>query len=83
MSTPLNPTGAFTGLGGNFNIGAGYNLDKKNTIFGEFMWNNLPGGIVDECPACPRPAREYQSLLSDSKLEASRGQHPWVSLGAL
>ena len=45
VSTPLNPTGAYTGLSGNFDVGAGMNLDKKNSIMGEFLWSGLPGSV--------------------------------------
>ena len=46
VSTPLNPTGAYTGVSGNFNVGAGYNLNKKNSISGEFLWSGLPTDLV-------------------------------------
>jgi hypothetical protein len=45
VSTPLNPTGQFAGVSGNFVSGGGYNIDKKNAIIGEFMWSGLPPNI--------------------------------------
>src|SRR5215813_10115982 len=42
VTAPLNPTGAYAGVSGNFNIGAGYNLNNKNSITGEFLWSGLP-----------------------------------------
>jgi hypothetical protein len=45
VSTPLNPTGAYTGVSGNFNFGAGYNLNAKNSISGEFLWSGLPADV--------------------------------------
>lgn len=45
VSTPLNPTGQYVGVSGNFSTGVGYNLDKKNTIFGQFMWSGLPANV--------------------------------------
>src|SRR5438105_657980 len=42
VSTPLNPTARYVGVGGNFTTAAGYNLDKHNSILGEFTWNGLP-----------------------------------------
>jgi hypothetical protein len=45
VSTPLNPTGAYTGVSGNFNFGVGYNLDSKNSISGEFLWSGLPPDV--------------------------------------
>ena len=46
ISTPLNPTGAYTGVSGNFNFGAGYNIDRKNSITGEFLWSGLPADLA-------------------------------------
>ena len=45
VSTPLNPTGRYVGVSGNFTTGIGYNIDKKNTIFGQFMWSGLPANV--------------------------------------
>ncbi|HWB85993.1 MAG TPA: outer membrane beta-barrel protein [Bryobacteraceae bacterium] len=42
VSTPLNPTGSFAGVSGNFAVGAGYNIDKRHSVIGEFMWSGLP-----------------------------------------
>ena len=42
MSTPLNRTGKYTSLSGTFSAGAGYNINKRNAIIGEFMWSALP-----------------------------------------
>jgi hypothetical protein len=50
ITTPMNPTGAYTGVSGNFNMGAGYALDKKNSITGEFMWNGLPTDVTNIHP---------------------------------
>jgi len=45
ISTPLNPTAQFAGTSGNFATGAGYNLDKHNSLGAEFMWNGLPTNL--------------------------------------
>lgn len=45
VSTPLNPTGAYTGVSGNFNFGMGYKIDSKNSISGEFLWSGLPTNL--------------------------------------
>ena len=45
VSTPLNPTGAYTGVSGNINLGAGYNQNAKNSISGEFLWSGLPADV--------------------------------------
>jgi hypothetical protein len=46
ISTPLNPTGNYTGVSGNFNVGAGYNLNRSNSITGEFMYSGLPTSLT-------------------------------------
>ena len=45
VDTPLNPTGRYVGVSGNFLVGAGYNIDKHNAIIGEFGWTGLPSNI--------------------------------------
>ncbi len=45
ISTPLNPTGAYAGVSGNFVVGAGYNINKSNTIIGEFLYSGLPSNL--------------------------------------
>src|SRR5581483_10128904 len=45
ITTPLNPTGAYAGVSGNFVIGAGYNINRNNAIIGEFMWSGLPSNL--------------------------------------
>jgi hypothetical protein len=45
VTTPLNPVATFAGVSGNFDVGAGYNLDRKNSIVAEFMWNGLPPNL--------------------------------------
>ena len=46
ITTPLNPTGAYAGVSGNFVAGAGYNLNKRNAIVGEFLWSGLPSNVL-------------------------------------
>jgi hypothetical protein len=45
VTTPLNPTANYVGVSGNFSTGAGYNIDKHNSIIGEFMWNGMPPSL--------------------------------------
>jgi hypothetical protein len=42
FGVPVGKTGNVAGLSGSFQIGAGPNLSKHNSIFGEFMWQGLP-----------------------------------------
>jgi hypothetical protein len=45
VTAPLNPTAAYSGVSGNFLLGAGYNINNKSSIMGEFMWNGLPPNL--------------------------------------
>ncbi len=45
ITTPLNPTGAYAGVSGNFVLGSGYNINKSNAIIGEFLWSGLPSNL--------------------------------------
>jgi len=45
ISTPLNPTGQYAGTSGNFELGAGYKINKHSAIIGEFMWTGLPPNL--------------------------------------
>jgi hypothetical protein len=42
FGVPVSNTGEFVGLSGSFQFGAGPNLTKHNSVFGEFMWLGLP-----------------------------------------
>jgi outer membrane protein with beta-barrel domain len=42
VGVPLNPTADYAGVGGNFVIGAGYNVNKNNAFIGQYMWHGLP-----------------------------------------
>jgi hypothetical protein len=42
FGVPASTTGKFAGLSGSFQLGAGPNLTKHNSVFGEFMWQGLP-----------------------------------------
>lgn len=41
LSFPLNPTHQYVGLGLGVSASIGYNLDRRNALIGEFMWNWL------------------------------------------
>jgi hypothetical protein len=45
LSVPLNPTARYAGVGGSFIGGGGYNLDKHNSIVGQFQWDGLPPSV--------------------------------------
>ena len=50
VSTPLSPTSNFVGISGNFDVGAGYNIDKSNSVIGEFAWNGMPPNLTSLHP---------------------------------
>ena len=45
ISTPLNPTGQFTGTSGNFDIGVGYKINQRSAVIGEYLWSGLPPSL--------------------------------------
>src|SRR5207248_512518 len=53
IMTPLAPTANYVGLSGNFAVGAGYNINKKNAILAEFQWNGMPTNTVLHPPSAP------------------------------
>jgi hypothetical protein len=42
FGVPVSNTSTFAGLSGSFQVGAGPNISKHNSVFGEFMWQGLP-----------------------------------------
>ncbi|MEO8597486.1 MAG: outer membrane beta-barrel protein [Candidatus Solibacter sp.] len=73
VSTPLNPTGAYTGISGNFNLAAGYKIDEKNSITGEFLWNGLPTDIFSTHPAdAPSGKISLYSLTANFRRQIER-----------
>jgi len=46
VSAPLNPTARFVGVSGNFVTGVGVNMNKNNSIEGDFMWSGLPPNLT-------------------------------------
>jgi Outer membrane protein beta-barrel domain len=45
ISTPLNPTGQYSGTSGNLTAGSSYSINKRSSIVGEFLWSGLPPNI--------------------------------------
>jgi len=45
ISTPLNPTGQYTGTIGNFVTSAGVKVSQRSAVVGEFLWNGLPPSL--------------------------------------
>jgi hypothetical protein len=78
VSTPLNPTGQFAGISGNFITGGGYNIDKHNSIVGEFMWNGLPTNLTAIHPInAPSGNINLYSLTANYRYQAANisGSH--------
>jgi hypothetical protein len=78
MSAPLNPTATYAGLSGNFTVGAGYNIDKHNSIIGEFMWNGLPPNTVVRVPDAPYGSMSLYTITTNYRYRIDRlGNSPF------
>ena len=75
VSTPLSPTSNYAGISGNFDVGAGYNIDKKNAILGEFSWNGLPPDV-----RLVHPVNSPFGSVNQYALTANY-RHQWSRLG--
>lgn len=76
MSTPLNPTAQYIGLGGNFVTGAGYNIDKHNSILGEFMWTGMPTNFdVLRPPTAPFGKINLYTLTANYRFSVNKLGH--------
>ncbi len=51
ISTPLNPTARYTGIGGIFSASAGYRINRRSSINGEFSYMGIPGDLYALQPA--------------------------------
>src|SRR5581483_10981261 len=65
VDTPLNPTGRFVGVGGDFRVGAGYNINNKSSFDGEFGWTGLPSNIGLNLPGVPFGTVSLYTLTAD------------------
>src|SRR5579884_2727213 len=73
VSTPLNPTARYTGISGNFVGGAGYNIDKHNSIIGEFMWSGMPPNLTAVHPInAPYGSMNIYSLTANYRYQVDR-----------
>jgi hypothetical protein len=72
ITTPINPTANYVGLSGNFAVGAGYNLDKKNSIIGEFQWNGLPPNTIIHLPLAPFGSMNMYSITTNYRHHIDR-----------
>ena len=73
ITTPLNPTGAYAGISGNFVMGAGYNMNKSNAIIGEFMWSGLPSNLFVASPVkAPTSAINLYTLTVNYRHQIDR-----------
>ena len=80
VTTPLNPTARYVGVSGNFTTGAGYNIDKHNSILGEFMWSGLPPSLFTLQPVTA-PFGNVNLYSGTAvyryKIDRVRGSHIW------
>ena len=72
INTPLNPTGRYVGVSGDFLLGAGYNIDKSNSIIGEFGWTGLPSNIVLHPVTAPSGSINLYSLTVNYRYHHDR-----------
>lgn len=83
VSAPLNPTGRFIGPGANFVVGVGYNVTKRNSFIGQFMWSGLPPNREALLPI--RAVDGLQAISGSSNLFVVTGnyryQHQWKTFG--
>lgn len=75
VTTPLNPTANYVGLSGNFAVGAGYNVNKHNSIIGEFQWNGLPPNQVIQLPGLPFGNINLYSITANYRAHTDRIGH--------
>ena len=75
LSVPLNPIAKYSGVGGTFVGGAGYNLDQHNSIVGQFMWNGLPPsvGAIAQLNGISNSVNLY-SITADYKYRSGFGK---------
>jgi hypothetical protein len=55
IGVPVSSTRRFAGISGIFQIGAGPNLTKHNSLEGEFMWQGLPANLSSLTPVVNSP----------------------------
>jgi hypothetical protein len=66
VSAPLNPIARYVGTSGNFVTGAGVNLNKNNSIEGDFMWSGLPPNLTNFHPLLlPRGSMNLFTLTAN------------------
>jgi hypothetical protein len=71
VSAPLNPMARFVGVNGNFRSGAGFNINKNNSIEGDFMWNVIPQS--NGSPSGSVAQWNHEPLQPDRRLSVSHG----------
>ena len=69
ITTPINPTANYVGLSGNFAVGAGYNINKKNSIIAEFHVERP--AAQHHSPPAQRPVRQHEPIHHHHQLPAS------------
>jgi hypothetical protein len=83
VSVPLNPTGRFINPGVNVVVGVGYNVTRRNSIIGQFMWSGLPPNREALLPI--RAIDGLQRISGSANLFTLTGnyryQHQWKVWG--
>src|SRR6516225_4546478 len=83
VSAPLNPIGRFINPGANFVVGVGYNVTKRNSFIGQFMWSGLPPNREAFLPI--RAIDGFGNISGSSNLFVLTGNyryhHQWKTFG--
>jgi hypothetical protein len=70
VTTSLNPAAQYAVVSGSFVVGAGYNIDRYNSIIGEFMWAGLPPNIdVIHFPNAPFGSVNLYTLTANRRYQ--------------
>ena len=79
VSTPLNPTAQFAGASVNAVVGVGYNIDRHNSVVGQFMWSGLPANRNAFLPI--RAIAGFNDISGSSNLFAVTGNYRYQVQG--
>jgi hypothetical protein len=73
ITTPLNPTAQYATTSGNFVMSAGYRINRKSSIVGEFMWAGLsPNLFVLQPVGSPQGHSGLYSLTANYRHDFDR-----------
>ena len=82
LNMPVSSTAHVAGVGWGVVGGVGYNLNQRNAVIGEFLWNRMypSGGVLQQFQTGPS---ESGSLKGNSNLYALSGNYRYEMRGRL